>query len=188
MFVFVAEQSSRFPATILSRLVRVPFLAVPHAEIEKALKQRGLSADEAARIAKISRGRPGWALHPPERSPWPSLGDFFSTSSVGQRFELIERVVKACESSEDALEAWSLALNEWEESGQSYWTSYPQEMLILAHGLVLARRLVGGAIPPRMALESATVKIQQFTSGRHSAILSSLVPQHLSSSIPMLLR
>lgn len=187
VFVFIAEQSSRFPATILSRLVRIPFQRVSFFDIEAGLRARGMDVAEAGKRARGSRGCPGFALELPAASPWPTLEEFCA-SSVGRRLELVDRLAKACDSAEDSANAWSAALDEWEEASRDVWKTRPEEMLILAHGMILARRMVGGALPPRLALESVAIKMQQFTSTRHSAILSALLPQHLSSSIPSLLR
>lgn len=63
VLILVAEREELLPPTVRSRCRRVPFGAAPVAEVERALRERwGVPAKEAERLARLSRGRLGWAL------------------------------------------------------------------------------------------------------------------------------
>lgn len=48
--------------TVVSRCQRVGFRAVPEREIEELLTRMGTERERAGTLARLSRGRPGWAL------------------------------------------------------------------------------------------------------------------------------
>lgn len=48
--------------TVVSRCQRVVFHPVPNAEVEALLRRERVDSAQAARLAAMSRGRPGWAL------------------------------------------------------------------------------------------------------------------------------
>jgi DNA polymerase-3 subunit delta' len=62
VFVLVAAQDGRLLPTVRSRCQPVEFRLAPVGEIEEALRARGLAAQQAQLLARLSRGRPGWAL------------------------------------------------------------------------------------------------------------------------------
>ncbi len=62
VFVMVAADAERLLETIRSRCARIDFGLVAAAEIEEALVARGTPAAEAKLIARLSGGRPGWAI------------------------------------------------------------------------------------------------------------------------------
>ncbi len=62
VFVLVAAGEEALLPTIRSRCQRVEFRPVSASEIEAALGAQGLDAERARLLARLSRGRAGWAL------------------------------------------------------------------------------------------------------------------------------
>lgn len=63
VLILTATDTYDLPQTILSRCQAIRLPGVPTAEIEAALRERGLaSAIQAPLIARLAGGRPGWAL------------------------------------------------------------------------------------------------------------------------------
>jgi DNA polymerase-3 subunit delta' len=62
VFVLIAANGDRLLETIRSRCARIDFGLVAAAEIEAALLARGATADDAKLLARLSGGRPGWAI------------------------------------------------------------------------------------------------------------------------------
>lgn len=62
-FFLLAERAERLPATIHSRCQRLELGPAPLALLEDFLiQEHGLPSDRAKALARLSRGRPGWAL------------------------------------------------------------------------------------------------------------------------------
>ncbi len=62
VFVLVATQEERLLPTVRSRCQRIVFQLQPVAAIESALKETGVEAEQARLLARLARGRIGWAL------------------------------------------------------------------------------------------------------------------------------
>ena len=62
LFVLVTADADRLLETVRSRCRRVDFGLVAAAEIEAGLIERGTDAEQAAVLARLGAGRPGWAL------------------------------------------------------------------------------------------------------------------------------
>ncbi len=62
VLVLLAADPGRLPPTILSRVQLVALRALPRATVAAALEARGVPATEAATLAALSGGRPGWAF------------------------------------------------------------------------------------------------------------------------------
>jgi len=98
-FVLVAVRGQRLLPTIRSRCRRVEFRLLPITAVEQALREAGLEAERARLLARLSRGRIGWALEmvrDPSRMErrHETLASARSpaTMTVAQRFELAERL------------------------------------------------------------------------------------------------
>jgi DNA polymerase-3 subunit delta' len=99
VLVLVTADDSRLLETIRSRCRRLELRLPAVAEIEAALIERGVEADRAALLARLSRGRTGWAL---EQAADQSLLEKRGEALVGarslaslnvvQRMELAERL------------------------------------------------------------------------------------------------
>ena len=62
IFVLITTQEDRLLPTIRSRCRRVEFRLLPVAEVEAALAAGGVEPQDASLLARLSRGRIGWAL------------------------------------------------------------------------------------------------------------------------------
>jgi DNA polymerase-3 subunit delta' len=62
VFVLITTDDEGLLPTIRSRCRRVEFRLLPAAEVEAALIGAGVNAERAALLARLSRGRIGWAL------------------------------------------------------------------------------------------------------------------------------
>lgn len=62
VLVLIATREERLLPTVHSRCRRVEFQLVPAAQIQAALVEEGAAADHASLLARLARGRPGWAL------------------------------------------------------------------------------------------------------------------------------
>ncbi len=62
VIVLVAPQPGALLPTIVSRCQMLNLRPVPAAEIEQALATRGAETGKARLLARLARGRPGWAL------------------------------------------------------------------------------------------------------------------------------
>ena len=62
VFVLVSANADRLLETVRSRCRRVDFGLVAGTEIEAGLIERGTDAEQAAVLARLAAGRPGWAL------------------------------------------------------------------------------------------------------------------------------
>lgn len=61
-FVLITAREERLLSTIRSRCRQVEFRLLPIAAVEGALREAGLDAERARLLARLSRGRIGWAL------------------------------------------------------------------------------------------------------------------------------
>jgi hypothetical protein len=181
-FVFVAEDAGRIPGTIKSRSVVLPFAPVAAKEIEAMLKEQGISADEASRLAAISRGRPGLALVP-ESDESVERGRkfaraFLSAKNAGSRLEIVEGLHVACEAEEDSHAAWRDALAGAMEIAGTQFEAKASQTSIFGVALITALRHVGGSIQPRLALDAAAVRFEDDP--------STVFPSHLPSGLPLI--
>lgn len=62
VFVLIAANDELLLETIRSRCTRVEFRLVPTSDVEAALLASGVEADRARLLARLSGGRPGWAI------------------------------------------------------------------------------------------------------------------------------
>ncbi len=62
ILVLLSAREDRLLPTVVSRCQRIEMLPLPAAELEAALRQRGIAPEKAAVLARLSRGCPGWAL------------------------------------------------------------------------------------------------------------------------------
>ena len=63
LIVLVARSASAVPATIVSRCHRVDLRPVPPSDIESLLARHSAAPAQAALLAKLAAGRPGWAVN-----------------------------------------------------------------------------------------------------------------------------
>ncbi len=194
VFVLSAEDAGQLPATLMSRVVKVPFEVVPKAQIVDALLTRGLSQAEVERRAVKARGRPGLALvvtQLGEEAPSESLNasggkfvsDFFSAPTLGLRLALIEQLAQACDSSDDPQTVWREVILEAMWAMSRLWTTRLDEATLFGLSLVTAMHFIGSAVSPRLALEAGALRL----SGRRvKQELRQLLPVPVPRSLPLI--
>ncbi|MBU2613699.1 hypothetical protein KJ925_04580 [Patescibacteria group bacterium] len=177
VFVFVANDISRLPATVMSRLTPIPFGTVPAADIVAELVRRGVPEAEARRRATECRGRPGLAFEPEERDE-SDVKRYLSATKLGERLAVVDRLSVACESSEEPRTAWIAALETWGEACRRALPDLGPTAIVAAEGVITARRFVGGPISPRVPLEAAALRLAA------ARPLAGLFPSHVPRALP----
>ncbi len=177
VFVCVAEAVSRLPATLLSRFVCLRLGPVAYQDIVQELTRRGFSEDQARQRAQQAKGRPGRALGEVAMVS-PYCAEFWRAKNCGQRFEIIERMSKECDSTEDGIDAWKRHLDAWEEYTSTCCPLDPRATLVIGQAIATARRYIGGALSPRLPLEAAAMRLAT------EDPLRQLLPTMLSSPYP----
>jgi hypothetical protein len=172
-FVCVSESLNRIPATVKSRLVILPFTSVPRQEIEEGLRARGISFKDLEDRLLHARGRPGLAIDP-QKTETDLSERFFAAKTTGERFSIIDRLAKVCDSSDNTVDAWNEALDEWSESFRVKLAQDPRRAYAVGTAVIVARSMVGGALSPRLALDAAALRLAMPNP------LINLFPSHLS--------
>lgn len=121
VFVLITANPDRLFETIRSRCARIDFHLAPAGEIEDALQALGVDAGRARLLARLSGGRPGWAV---EASAGPQLLERRAQAlamahalpglPVADRTDLAERVSEAFKRDREPVFA---QLEQW----QSWW-------------------------------------------------------------------
>jgi len=117
VFVLVTADESRLLPTIRSRCRRLELRLPAVAEVEVALTARAVDPERARLLARLSRGRIGWALEAADdasllerREELLAQARALASMSVAQRLELAERLAgdfkRRPEALFAALEAW----------------------------------------------------------------------------------
>jgi len=183
VFVLVAEDASRIPATLKSRSVVLPFASVSRQQLEAGLIARGMSKNEVERLASSSHGKPGRALAPDEAGQ-PGrefVAQFLQATSAGKRLTVVETLVKTCESQEDAQSAWRDALQSASEAVGEHLASESLIASALGIAILTSLRSVGSAVPPRLPLEVCAVRVSA-----NPELVRSLFPSHLPNALPLI--
>ncbi|MCI0479721.1 hypothetical protein L0Y59_04200, partial [Candidatus Uhrbacteria bacterium] len=181
VFVFVADDVSRLPATVTSRLTAIPFGTVPVAEIEAELVRHGVPAEEAQARALACRGRPGLAFEPEERDA-SDVKRFLVAKSLGDRLAIIDRLSVSCDASDEPQAAWIASLETWGEVCRRALPHLGAAAIVAAEGIITARRFVGGPVSPRIPLEAAAVRLSR--QDMLAGIFPSLLPRPLPAVFP----
>lgn len=163
-FLFVSERPDRLPATLRSRLVSVAFSPVSRTDLVAWLVASGIGQIQADALADAARGCPGIAKRifanldawKRRRELAEGLLKCFAESSDGRTVGEIERVAKSLQSAEDPAEAWRAFLSECERLAPDRLAD-PARLARFGEALAHARRAVGGAVSPALALEWGVV-------------------------------
>ncbi|MBU2566942.1 AAA family ATPase [Patescibacteria group bacterium] len=162
VFIAVAENISKIPDTILSRVVRVSLGLVPKHELISALESRGVQKNEAEVRAEVARGRPGLAINFDDiLAEYRSAADAYVMAvSLGARLLAVERIHTQCAEAEDGLLAWQNSLNACGESLRGNYLKMGFQSVILGQGIADAYGAIGSAISPRIYLEAAAINVK----------------------------
>lgn len=168
VYIFLAEQPDRLPATLRSRLVKMEFGRVATKETEKWLEEevRGdRNVQTFGKIAEQSRGCPGiaWRLSFGEEEAWYTSVDWSGLTTsllgppLGKQLAAIEKLTQIVESQDDVETAWREALERVMQVLDTGFEQNPEAALRLGRGLAKAWQLVGSSVSPRLALEYALI-------------------------------
>jgi DNA polymerase-3 subunit delta' len=120
VFVLVTADESRLLPTIRSRCRRLELRLPALSEVEAALLARGVEAERARLLARLSRGRLGWALEVADdasllerREELLSQARALASITVAQRLELAERLAPDFKRRPEALFATLEAWRDW---------------------------------------------------------------------------
>ena len=120
VFALVTADESRLLPTIRSRCRRLELRLPALSEVEAALLARGVEAERARLLARLSRGRIGWALEAAgdtslleRREELLSQARALAGMSVAQRLELAERLPAEFKRKPEALFAALEAWRDW---------------------------------------------------------------------------
>lgn len=176
VYIFLAEQPDRLPATLRSRLVKVEFGRVATKVIEGWLQEAGgrgqgagsgpkVSGQRFSEVAEQSRGCPGvaWRFAFGEEEAWHTTVDWSGLTAsllappLGKQLAAIEKMTQAVESQDDVETAWREALERVMQVLDAGFEQNPEAALRLGKGLARAWHLVGSAISPRLGIEWALI-------------------------------
>ena len=182
VFVLVAPSPDVVPATVRSRSVVLALGPVPKTELVAGLVARGLSAGEAERAASGARGRPGWALSPPEAdaSAVNAWGAMFARPKLGERLQAIEGAA-ARDRSEDPGASWrsfcATGAARWRTEMAVADADAARSLAWVGFGIAEAWRAIGSSVPPRWALEAACAVAETQAAHRPVPLLVSPLPR-----------
>ncbi len=184
VFVLVAEDVGRLPATVLSRSVVMPFQLVATTDIERALIDRGVAVTDAVSLSVSAHGCPGLAIEPQEgeRMGARFIGSFFAARTLGSRLAMIDDLAAACEAEEDTQLAWRDVLLDAMSAMHASLSAMPAEGSVFGVALLQAMRMVGSAVSPRVALDAGAVRM---SNGHAIEEAMRLQPAHVPRVTPL---
>jgi DNA polymerase-3 subunit delta' len=120
VFVLVTADESRLLPTIRSRCQRLELRLPSVADVEAALVERGVDGERARLLARLSRGRIGWAIEMADdasllerRQESLSQARALASMSVAERMALAERLAPEWRRKPDSLLAELEAWRDW---------------------------------------------------------------------------
>ena len=133
VFILLVSDSALLPETVVSRCQPVELVPVPASEIENVLRDtRGVEAEKAALIARLSRGHFGWAVSAAK-----------DDSLLEQRAEMLDKILDIIESDYEDRFAYSLQLSNrfGRDRAQVYeqldlWLDWWRDLLLVKTGAV----------------------------------------------------
>lgn len=180
VFVCVAHQASKLPATLQSRLVRIALQRVPSNDIDAWLRAEGIRDDVRARAIAIAEGRPGIAYryaHDPlfvedvEKAEQ-VIRLLMAANSEGDAFAAIAETASACDAAEDPVTEWRKTLQLWSAALRRHVSEHPERACGIGHAFLAAERAMGGPVSPRIFIELGLVRV---ASGR-APVFPGLLP------------
>jgi DNA polymerase-3 subunit delta' len=166
VFVLVAEDISRLPATIKSRAATFTLSPVPVAEIDAWLSSRGVASADRAAAIRAASGRPGRALRWLEDADERLAGAeaartadaVLSARSPGAAVAALDADARHAEAGDDAVVSWQALLDRLMHAVRDRWEDQPMTSLAFGQALTVARRRAGGPVSPRVWLELELLK------------------------------
>jgi DNA polymerase-3 subunit delta' len=130
VFVLIVRNEDRLLETIRSRGTRVEFRLVPGSEIEAALVALGAESVNARLLARLSGGRPGWAMRAAaDPRMLEQRGEALATARSLPRLQLADRIDLAEKLSEAFRRERDPVVRQLDE-----WASWWRDVLLLQAG------------------------------------------------------
>jgi DNA polymerase III subunit delta' len=172
VFVLVAHQSGRLPATLKSRVQSLRLRRVETGEIRAWLVSLGIPEVSAERCATLAAGRPGVARRLAEDEAYAArvadadrtIADLLCARSLGDAFAAVSNEAAQCESADDPVTEWRETLHLWGAALSRRLADAPSASAAgIGHAFLAAERGLGGPISPRILLE---LGLNQAVSGK----------------------
>lgn len=165
VYLFIAEQPERLPATLRSRLTTINFERLPTEQIARELESRGIDPGQSKKQAKAAAGLPGLALRAQEEGAdvWEeerhraasAVKNFLAP--IGVQCQAYEQLAAFVETNEDTGGAWRSMLSAMMQESINLARQNPKMFLRAGNGLIHAWHLSQTTLSPRLALEWAAV-------------------------------
>lgn len=163
VFVLVAHDGERIPATVKSRLVGLRLGPVAAQEIDTWLSAQGVAEPERREAVRLAGGRPGfalrWARDPEERKRLAEAARVIDAAlratSAGQAMAAFDALFRAADAAEDAVAAWRGLCDALSYALRDRFAETPARAAKIAHAVIAAERHLGGAVSPRVWFEVA---------------------------------
>ncbi|MFZ6014733.1 MAG: hypothetical protein ACOYUZ_00010 [Patescibacteria group bacterium] len=159
VFIAVAEQLNRIPATVLSRTVHVRLGIIPRNEMAEGLIKKGLDKNKVQEMSRSAHGKPGMVLG--EGHNYEELEAlarrFAYAESLGKRYTVIDDMRRVAESAEDPARGWRDVLCTCQQVLSSDLGKNEKNYIILGQGVNDALQSIGGAISPKYFLDAAAL-------------------------------
>jgi len=157
-----AETIESVPATIASRCQVFRFHPVSEKTIADALVARGHDREEAARVAKLSSGRPGVAMrlvtdgaYRAERETAAGAFETMMSSSIPKRLALVADLLPKAET--DKATALGKILDAWEEAARQKMLAGDARYARILDRLRESREAAEHNVNPQLALEHVII-------------------------------
>lgn len=166
VFVLVARDASRLPATIRSRVVSFTLAPVPASQIDALLVEKKVDDTMRHEAVRIADGHPGralrWLEDADERLQIAEAGRtvdaLLGAATPGDAVAALDAPARHADASDDASAAWEDLLDRLMHALRDRWTESPRAALALGQAFTSARRRTGGPVSPRIWVELELVK------------------------------
>lgn len=161
VFVLVAHDGERIPATVKSRLVHLRLGPVAAEVLDAWLVAQGVGEAERREAVRLAGGRPGFALRwvrdAEERKRFAEAARVVDAAlrapSAGAAVAACDALFRAADAAEDASAAWRTLCDALSYALRDRFAEAPRRAAHLAEAVVAAERHVGGAVSPRVWFE-----------------------------------
>ena len=150
VFVFVAEDVSKIPATLCSRCVMLPFTAMSTVN-----RTESLTDTTGRQFAE----------------------QFLTSKSAGARLAAVEDLTKSCEAEEDVETAWREALQSAMKYVGSSLNTDSIRATVVGIALIAASQSIGSPVSPRFALDACAARLDDELLRAPSVLFPTHVPR-----------
>jgi len=162
VFVLVAHDGERIPATVKSRLVSLSLGPVSGEVMDAWLGAQGIGEAERREAVRLAGGRPGvalrWVRDPEERKRLAEAARVVDAAlratSAGQMMAAFDAVFRQVEASDDTTQAWRGLCDALSHALRDRFVEAPARAAHVAQAVIAAERHLGGAVSPRVWFET----------------------------------